>query len=613
MPKRVAKPAVLTGELTPFKSLLVARTEKPLKPDALANDILRQVQDLANGKWLKSMAAIAGPFEYPTLHAAFFTYVEERPPGWARGSDVRDRLNHVAVVCRGKANTKNLLAFFFSDNAVRDRVAGRISRKEGALGKLEAIPPATMNAAYVRGQAITLWMSGTHRRVATKVDNKVISGLDLQYALDPLEDQSFFFTAVRSRLSDSKLDLPVGSAPRRSRLWLGPSHDWDDFSKTVGRLLELIVGATEPLANPLPVLAAPLLRSADLAMIKDAYDVALIPPELLDPSGASPEILEQREQLAAVAFEPFAQHGANFSVRVQSPAGTLIGTLDLAFDIRSDGHASWTVENEAGNGADDDLFAQAADALKNRRTWLKAWYDSGHTLADQAFFEVRFRDQSFPNFFWVDLTGMDIAKEKPTPLSAATIGAQDSLFCWVKNRWTVPGSDVAPGSGWLACDDGSMEKADFLHIDTIKGLPTLSLIHVKGSKSANPDRPISVSDYEVVTSQAVKNLRWVDQATLSGGLVGQLAGRIGDKVWHNGGPATAADFLNAVRGLGANYVRNVVILQPRARKAAVSAAREAPANGAVHQRLLQLDALLLGARANVVGLNANLFVIGEDG
>lgn len=613
MPKRVAKPAVLTGELTPFKSLFIARTEKPLKPDALAKGILRQVQDLAKGKWLNSMAAIAGPFEYPTLQAAFFTYVEERPPGWARGSDVRDRLNHVVVVCRGKANAKNLLAFFFSDNAVRDRVAGRISRKEGALGQLEAIPPATMNAAYVRGQAITLWMSGTHRRVATKVDNKVISGLDLQYALDPLEDQSFFFTAVRSRLSDSKLDQPVGSAPRRSRLWLGPSHNWDDFSKTVSVLFERIVGATKPLANPLPVLAAPLLRPADLAAIRDAYDVALIPPELLDPSAASPETLEERERLTSVAFEPFAQHGANFSVRVQRPAGMAIGTLDLVFDIRSNGHASWTVENEVGNGADDDLFAQAADALKNRRTWLKAWYDSGHTLADQAFFEVRFRDQPFPNFSWVALTGIDITKEKPAPVSAATIGAQDSLFCWVKNSWTVPGSDVPPGRGWLACDDGSMEKADFLHIDTIKGLPTLSLIHVKGSKSASPDRPISVSDYEVVTSQAVKNLRWVDQATLSGGLAGQLAGRIGDKVWHDGHQTTAAEFLNAVRGLGANYVRNIVILQPRARKSAVRAARETPPNGAAHQRLLQLDALLLGARANVVGLNANLFVIGEDG
>jgi hypothetical protein len=614
VPKISAKKpsAVASEELTPFKSFLVASTAKTLKPETLSEKILPQVQTLTAGKWRQSVSDVVGPFEDPNVHAAFFTYVEERPPGWARASDLRDVINHVVIACRGKSKAKNHVAFFFSDNAVRDKAAEKISKQEGALGTLAAIPPATMNAAYVGGQAITLWMSGTHRRVATKVDNKVISGLDLQFALDPLEDQSFFFTAARSRLSNPKIDRPVGSSPRRSRLWLGPSHDWADFSKTIGVLFDLVVGATTPVANPLPILAGPVLDPASLASVDDAYDVALIPPELLDPSTANVETLDLRDRLGSVALEAFDPDGPNFSVRVHQPVGTAIGTLDLTFSIATDGRASWTVDDEADAGVAAEVFAEVVGVLRERRGWLKVWYDSGHTLADESFFEGRFRDQPFTSYFFEKFPAINITREKPDPITRAAIGAQDSLFCWVKNRWTVPGSGVAPGRGWLACDDGSMEKADFLHIDTINGMPTLSLIHVKGSSSDKATRRLSVSDYEVVTSQAVKNLRWVDQGVLGDALAGRLVGRIGDKVWRNGGHATAAQFLDAVKALGADYNRNVVVLQPRARKSVVESSRKKPKDNAEHVRLLQLDALLLGARANVVGLNANLYVIGED-
>jgi hypothetical protein len=600
-------------ELTPFKSLLLLSTAQTLEPQALASKILPEVQDLSAGKWRQSVSDVAGPFDDPNLHTAFFTYVEERPPGWARASNLRDVIHHVVIACRGKDKAKNVVAFFFSDNALRDKAVERVLAKEGELGKLASIPAGRMHAAYVQGQTITLWMSGTHRRDATKVDNKVISGLDLQFALDPLGDQSFYFTAARSRLG-GKIDKPVGSSPRRSRLWLGPSRDWNDFSGTTGLLFDALVTAKKPVTNPLPVLASPVLDSGDLDKIDTAYDVALIPPELIDPSAASPETLDQRARLSGLLLEPVDQDGPDFSLTVKAPAGDVLGTLDVAFDISPQGSASWTVENEEPAGTDDELFADAVDAVQNRRTWLKVWYDSGHTLADQAFFMVRFRDQPFTNFAWVNLDGFNVTMEKPSKVDVKSIGKdkEKSLFSWVKRHWAVPASGLPGEHGWLACDDGSMEKADFLHLDTINGMATLSLIHVKGSKSSAATRPISVSDYEIVTSQAVKNLRWIDQAVLAVGLSDQLKGRIKDKVWYNGTPSTAAKFTAAIAALGTNYARNVVILQPRVRRTAVDAARAAPPNGAEHLRLLQLDALLLGARANILGLNANMYVIGED-
>jgi hypothetical protein len=540
--------------------------------------------------------------------------VEEKPPGWARGSaKLRDVLNQIVVASRGKTRYRDYAAFFVSDNTLRDRIADRIRKQEGALGKLSIIPAATMNAAFVRGQTITLWMSGTHRRVPTRVDNKVISGLDLRYALDPLEDQSFFFTAARSRLDDKTFLQPVGSSPRRSRVWMGPSQGWPDFTNAVTQVFDRLVGTVKPEPNPLPVLASPVADSTGLSRVAGAYDVALIPPELLEPTAANPEVVDARERLSAVVVEPFNQDGPDCSLRLYCPADTEIGTADIKFSITAAGDATWSIENEKDADVSTELFDEVVSTLRHRPSWLKVWYDSGHTLADERFFANRFRDQPFDNFVWERFkTGeYTISREKPTPLSRDTIGEQDSLFCWVKNRWTLPQSGRPASRGWLACDDGAMEKADFIHIDTIDGVPTLSLIHVKGAGSIKATRKLSVSDYEVVTSQAVKNLRWIDSITLEEGLSGRLQGRIQDKVWHNGKPSTAKKFLAAARDLGTNYSRNVVIVQPSARRSAVETARRAARDSVDHLRLLQLEALLLGARANILALNANMHVIAQ--
>src|SRR5262249_48177115 len=99
-------------------------------------------------------------------------------------------------------------------------------------------------------------------------------------------------------------------------------------------------------------------------------------------------------------------------------------------------------------------------------------------------------------------------------LSATT----NSLFCWVLNKWAP---NRKKGSGtyqqWLGCDDGAHEKADFVCLEVVDGVPRLTLIHVKGVHTRNktgavsPQRAISVADYEVVVGQAVKNIRWLDR------------------------------------------------------------------------------------------------------
>jgi hypothetical protein len=89
-------------------------------------------------------------------------------------------------------------------------------------------------------------------------------------------------------------------------------------------------------------------------------------------------------------------------------------------------------------------------------------------------------------------------------------------------------------TGWLICDDGSMESADFIHFADTVTPPRLSLIHVKGSGSATADRGISVSDYEVVVGQAVKNLRYLDRTNIAEKLGFEAGKKIASAAWRNG-------------------------------------------------------------------------------
>lgn len=249
---------------------------------------------------------------------------------------------------------------------------------------------------------------------------------------------------------------------------------------------------------------------------------------------------------------------------------------------------------------------------------LKVWYDSGHILVDQRLIAVRYRDLPFIGFEWADMTGTDITKEKPyktqndsRKVDLTKIGKDNSLFCWIKNNWPEPLNGGNKKSGWLACDDGSMEIADFIHLDNKRKTKTLSLIHVKASKYHTISRQVSVTDYETVVGQAVKNLRFLDNIILTEGLVKGLRSRIKNKlVWHNGKPKNRSAMINALEKLGNDYQCRVVVVQPRLREGRFNKIK-GQGSGLQYERLKQLYTLLSGARANCQALGAEFSVIGE--
>ena len=111
------------------------------------------------------------------------------------------------------------------------------------------------------------------------------------------------------------------------------------------------------------------------------------------------------------------------------------------------------------------------------------------------------------------------------------------------------------------------ELADFIHFSDQAPRPRLSLIHVKGSGSAAANRGISVSDYEIVVGQAVKNLRYLDRTNIADKLAAEKGRLISTAVWRDGvRQKDRKDAIAALRQAGSNLDKAVYVFQPRVRK-----------------------------------------------
>ncbi len=84
-------------------------------------------------------------------------------------------------------------------------------------------------------------------------------------------------------------------------------------------------------------------------------------------------------------------------------------------------------------------------------------------------YETRFRDAPFEVWRWARLNNIRLGAEKPLDgqkLLIPNIGDDNdtSLFGFVARHWPNIDNEGQP-SGWLVCDDGSMDSADFIHFD----------------------------------------------------------------------------------------------------------------------------------------------------
>lgn len=619
--------------LTPYISLLLAQSKKKsTKTDALSiateiESVIRSREDVLQASVNQSKAKTDGK-----LSSIFLTYTTKKPPAWTSVDHLNNIEHHLIVI----SCYDSYAGMHFSDAGLREVIAKSIADPLGthALNDIELVAPDDMTAAFIGPKARRLWLGGVHRRVSIKPDSKILSGIELENALDPLSDQTYCLSAIRSSPDMALLKrsngsiVSLGTAPEKSRIWLGPTDDWPSFANATSDLLERLKNTRTVKTNTQPIYNCLAQRVTDVSSVKDPYDVAIVPWDLLAEDAA----LKSQDRHEALRWA----YGARLDIKSATMVahstpgmpdkhllnidafleGEHAASFNITISFSKKGRASITISKikVLASSADGE---EKVNSILRRHDWFVIYFDSGHTVSTGAVYSTRHRDMRFSSWEYAKLKpAYNVRKEKPDasagPL-ATSIGLPggSSLFCYIAHHW--PNIDK-PGNpdGWLACDDGSMEMADFIHVDD--KTKTVSLIHVKASKSDKDNRELSTSDYEVVVGQAIKNLRYLDQRNLSDELRHGKGKKIGTAVWHNGkGGMLRDDFIKAVEALGADYDRSVVVFQPRSRAKEIERVEKLKGSrSSPVLRKLQLDGLLLEAQMAAHSLGATFRVIGED-
>jgi hypothetical protein len=213
------------GDLTPYLSMIIAKTSTTtshLSPESIMDDLIV----ISGFKGVKSGQNSSNGVDF-----AFGVLQEFHRPSWLSSlasTSIRDILHHLVVVVK----TVGLFAIFSSDSRLANKIARNLGNsKRQALQHCRTVAASQLNGALLTGASKTLWLSGIHAQTSSRPDRKILAGIDLRDALDPMSDQSFHFTAARGT-TEIEGASTVGVSPSRSRVWVGPTGNWTDFLST---------------------------------------------------------------------------------------------------------------------------------------------------------------------------------------------------------------------------------------------------------------------------------------------------------------------------------------------------------------------------------------------
>lgn len=599
MPERQL-PLPTLAQLKPFRSFLFLKLARAGTAALRTTELRNAIADLVPGLRGATAPGRSARSTNGELYSAYAVYRKEHRAAWTTHPDFQDIEHHVLVV----SGYRNLFAVFMSDASLREVVKTDMAEEAEAFEDYDPIPTNKLNAVFVKGRARTLWLNNVQGRTSLKADNKVLSGSDLEDTLDPLEDQSYAFSAARCQNDVAGTNSTYGIAPGRSRLWYKPSKNWNEYTATVLTLLEALHTSNDEKAAPLPVLSVPIAGPFSLQQLGEAYEVGLVPSEVTNPAEDAAEDVAG-DDAPELLFEVLDGTMPTLLVRAVSEDGADVGQYHFELQLDSSANASWSISPH-GNGTPD--MAAVLNRLASR---INASFDGGYSVSSGRIHSAQYRDLPFDRFVWSAFNQTNIMREKPVPLSHNTIGTQDSLFCWVRTQWPLGTLSWLPAGGWLACNDGALEVADFIHLSADIS-PTLTLVHVKGAARNSANRPLAVTPYEVVVSQAVKNLRHVDPFLAADEFMNRLGRQIQAAVWHNGNVATRPAMLAAIQAHGANLQRRVAIVQPHTRRQALQEALVAAPNSRARYIARHLSTLLLGAQRGCSAVGAEFVVVAHD-
>ncbi|HEX3783926.1 MAG TPA: hypothetical protein VHX38_30045 [Pseudonocardiaceae bacterium] len=495
---------------------------------------------------------------------------------------------------------------------VGDSVANSFQRwlDKAPVPPVTRIAPRLLQHTFLTGEAKGLWLQHAGGRSKRRPDSRASAGIDLRDTLDPFDESAYSLGTARCGLPDDPgrvmLKGAVGSTLRASQLWLKPMPDLASFLTAIGEVFDLIGAAPEneeDLIEAFPEFAKDVL---DLSEVSGAYDVALLDVSQLPPTLAGNEEIQEGAALLQDAVLRVAESSSLGKFKVEVELHKKGGGL-LSVTPRSTTHG-YTLD--IGLSGEPDYLPVVQPVLDALQTsdLLVVYYESGHVYSGGNIFKPNTMIAPFKNWCFRDFEGYDIETEKPFNLLASkeihrktASDGDNSLFAWVVKNFS---------DGWLICDDGSGETADFLQISS-EGV--LRIIHVKGAESSAPGRQISTGAYELVTSQASKNLIFLDKDRLARQLAATAQGKAS---WQDGERVDSRDeFIEMLHSWTVRQGREIIIVQPHISKPAYYQAHEDDDQDRVSPNLLRLrrlETLLNSARSSIVKSGADLWVIASD-
>lgn len=589
--------------ITPFLSILLGVNASKDKPEEIHNIILDIIKNEERGNQQITVFATSNDNAGESI-IHYTPYEVIKSPSWFKGSNLNDIENHVFVsFC-----LNNSYAFYFSEKGMKDEVRSYFF--SARLPNLKVVEMKYLNYLFINEDKVRmLWLLGIHGKNSFKADSKVLGGDSVADTLDPLEDQSFTMSAVRTELDDS--GRTTGINPFKSSLWRGPCKDWNTFENRVVEILDKIEKNVDVVDSPISILATPI---SDMKEVKSLYDLSFIDYEFYqnDDSRIKHELLKElHNSYSFIINDTISSHKISINVyqndqelgEVQAEA--LIKDYSVEFIT--------SALPKKGKKKEIDFFTRVFKYPE----LIKCWYESGHAIVNGRVFKTDYRDVVYDNFIWADFEKFSVHQEKPETsqkkVALEHIGNKNSLFCWVKNRWSGlwDGKDnfitTEKPTGWLYCDDGAGEKADFIHVNTFGSYTYISMIHVKAAGTKSENRRISVGAHDIVLNQAIKNLRYTNRKNLILALNDRINSSEKKYCWNNNVPIESSKFIEFLEkiNIDSNIRTRVIVVQPHTRKSIYN-------NGSSSNIRKQLDVLLISAETAIKSSGAEFYIIGCD-
>jgi hypothetical protein len=543
-----------------------------------------------------------------------------------------------------------------TDSTLRRRLSSFLVsdfRQPGGVLTCEVMSEEAMSSAFLKGQARQLWMQGLHRRTYLKPDSKTLLGQDLREAINPFSDQTY---RLKSALSDwrvrslGSVDLfdgiphdsalrqqevndlvstvakdpakMIGVSFRDSFVWSRSTKDFNDFIAEVDDLCKIVknLGASQS-GSGYDQQGYRALRKPQKTVLKAELGVAI------DFSFDYPIQTEENITTRSLAYWEAVKdwsHKGNLYIEKTDEErffvaaefdGNMIAMLRVQPILSVNGKIDFVVTMDATQHQQiKDEFQALELIVDDFNDLASVWYDKGFVITQREIFSLEYKDVPFTDWEWQAVTPIYVAsKEKPDGSLIGHNWKGNSLFDFVvQNAKKL----FNPSGDWfLLCDDGSGEIADFIFVDVVSR--SIKLIHVKGSSKAKT-RDIATAQYEIVVSQAEKNLRFLDVTALIEKLRDNQSHQVSSLTWKNSRKVHDRKFaIDALMNIGKFPDKEVIVFQPHVKK---STWENYDMNLRVNNNLtikdkvqfLRLKTLLAGLEQNCKSMGARFKSWGDD-